>query len=102
MNTLGNEIASARIQQGFTQKEIAEKVHISPQYLCDIENNRRTPADNILVWLAEALNINLNYAFYLVGKYPPTLRGLDISLIKLDKFFKELTGNNQPKYRITK
>lgn len=84
-NSLGSEVLSAITQQGCTSKEVAEAIGITPQYLCDITKNRRTPSDKMLEKLIEHLHLNRNYAYYLVNRYPPELRNKDISLPSLDK-----------------
>lgn len=85
MNTLASEIQAAIIQQGYTSKEVAQAIQITPQYLTDITKNRRTPSDEVLDKLIRHLNLNRNYAYYLVNRYPPEIRGKDITLPILDR-----------------
>lgn len=53
--SFGSVIASARKDQKLSQKELAEKIvkedgqSITPQYLNDIEHNRRSPSSDYLV-----------------------------------------------------
>lgn len=53
--SFGSLIASARKEQKLSQKELAEKIlkedgqPITPQYLNDIEHNRRSPSSDYLV-----------------------------------------------------
>lgn len=42
-----------RIQRGWTQEYVAEKCGVSPQTVCDWENNRRKPSFDVLVKLLE-------------------------------------------------
>lgn len=72
---LGSYIRTFRKKQGVYQKDLAYKVMITPQYLNDIESNRRSPSDTVLQHLSEALEFNLDFAFLLIGKLPPDLRG---------------------------
>ena len=37
-----------QIDRAGSQKEYAEKIGVSPQYLCDVINNRREPGKKIL------------------------------------------------------
>ena len=82
MATLGQLIAQARKQRQLSQKELAKLVEredrrsIAPQYLNDIEHNRRTPSDYILEQLATVLHLDtdLAYMYYLIGKWPADLR----------------------------
>lgn len=84
-NTFGKEVLAAIVQQGFTNKGVAIAIDISPQYLGDIIMNRRTPSDTVLERIIKHLNINRNYAYYLVNRYPPELREGEVSLVVLDK-----------------
>ena len=53
--SFGNVIASARKDQKLSQRELAERIvkedgqPITPQYLNDIEHNRRSPSSDFLV-----------------------------------------------------
>lgn len=86
MQTLGQLIAEARKKQQLSQKELASRVEredgttISPQYLNDIERDRRTPGDHVLQQLAHALGLgsDLEYMYYLIGKWPASLKKLSM------------------------
>lgn len=86
MATLGQLIAQARKQRQLSQKELAKLVErddgksIAPQYLNDIEHDRRTPSDYILEQLAKVLQLgtDLGYMYYLIGKWPVDLRQTSI------------------------
>lgn len=102
MNTLGNEIEAAITQQSYTNKEVASSIKISPQYLGDIIKNRRTPSDHVLDKLIQYLNLNRNFAYYLVDRYPPKMRGKDIVLPVLDKALHWITHPHDYTLRKTK
>jgi len=64
--TVGQTIREARVKAGMTQKELAAKIMrkeegrgeekaITPQYLNDIEHDRRTPPEYILKQTARIL-----------------------------------------------
>lgn len=86
MQSLGQLIAQARKKRQLSQKELASLIEredgntISPQYLNDIERNRRTPGDYVLEQLAKALGLdsNLEYMYYLIGKWPANLKDLSM------------------------
>jgi transcriptional regulator with XRE-family HTH domain len=76
-HTFGGVIAEARKKLGLSQKQLAEKIlredgeSISPQYLNDIERNRRSPSsDNIVREFAKALKLDPDYLHYLNGRFP--------------------------------
>ena len=77
----GSIIASVRKELGVSQRELALKVlkddgtPISPQYLNDIERDRRNPpGDHLLDQLARELDIDKDYLYFLAGKFPTDVR----------------------------
>jgi transcriptional regulator with XRE-family HTH domain len=77
--TLGSEIAAARKKAGLSQKDLAEKTlkedgaPISPQFLNDIERDRRRPGTHILNALAGRLGLDADRLHFLAGQVPPDL-----------------------------
>lgn len=80
--TLGQAIIKARKDRGISQKDLAAAVQkddgsgpISPQYLNDIEHDRRSPtSDHLIREFARALGVEEDYLFVLAGKIPEELR----------------------------
>lgn len=80
--TFGQAISKGRKALGLSQKEIAARVMkedeagaISPQYLNDIEHDRRSPSSGHLIrQFAGILNIPEDYLFALAGRLPDDLR----------------------------
>lgn len=79
--TFGRAIAEARKALAMSQKELAEKVQreeggpISPQYLNDIEHDRRSPSSDHLVHeFARILKISPDFLYYLAGRLPDDIR----------------------------
>lgn len=79
--TFGRAISTARKKLGWSQKELAGKVRredgepISPQYLNDIEHDRRSPSsDHMVQQFADALSISADWLYYLAGKFPADVR----------------------------
>ncbi|HUY96346.1 MAG TPA: helix-turn-helix transcriptional regulator [Verrucomicrobiae bacterium] len=77
--TLGQTIAAARKQREWTQKDLATRtlkedgIAISPQYLNDIERDRREPSAYVLDQLARELDLNPDSLHFLVGQVPPDI-----------------------------
>jgi len=76
-STFGQQISQKRKQLEMNQKELASRVKredgesISPQYLNDIEHDRRSPSSDLMVrQFAEVLDLDPDYLFYLHGKFP--------------------------------
>ena len=64
-----------------SQKQLAQKIlredgeSISPQYLNDIEHNRRSPSsDRMVQQFAHVLDMDVDWLYYLAGKFPADLR----------------------------
>jgi transcriptional regulator with XRE-family HTH domain len=80
--TFGLAISKARKALGLSQKELAARVmkeegggSISPQYLNDIEHDRRSPSSGHLIrQFSGILNIPEEYLYALAGRLPDDLR----------------------------
>lgn len=79
--TFGSEIRRVRISKGLSLKEVADRVlkedgqPISPQYLNDMEHERRNPpSENVIHQLASALGLSRDYLVFLAGQLPEDLR----------------------------
>lgn len=79
--TFGEAISAARKAKGFSQKELAERIQredgdpISPQYLNDIEHNRRSPSSEQLVTqFSKVLGLDADYLSFLADRWPASLR----------------------------
>lgn len=85
--TFGGYIAEARKKLQMSQKELAARIKreedgepISPQYLNDIERDRRNPSsDHLIQQFAKALDLSADYLHYLAGKLPDELRQKNLS-----------------------
>lgn len=80
--TFGQAISKARKTLGLSQKELAARVmkeeeggSISPQYLNDIEHDRRSPSSGHLIGqFSGILEIPEDYLFALAGRLPDDVR----------------------------
>jgi len=77
----GKIITEARKKAGLSQKELAEKIKkedgeaISPQYLNDIERDRRNPPpEYLIVQFAKELKLPKDYLMAAAGSLPPDLK----------------------------
>jgi transcriptional regulator with XRE-family HTH domain len=55
---IGQILKHIRINKGVSQKEMAEKLGISPNYLSLIESDKKEPSQDKIADFAEALNIS--------------------------------------------
>ncbi len=79
--TFGRAISQARKDKGWGLKDLAAQIlredgkPISPQYLNDIEHDRRSPSsDRMVQQFAEALGIDQDWLYYLAGRFPEDVR----------------------------
>lgn len=84
--TFGRVISDARKRNGWSLKELASKIRredgetISPQYLNDIEHNRRRPSsDHMVQQFVDALQIDRDWLYYLAGRFPEDVRSRQLS-----------------------
>lgn len=93
--TFGAYISEARKRKGLSQKELALLVRreeddkcISPQYLNDIEHDRRSPSsDHLIQQFAAALDLKVDYLHYLAGNFPEEIRKRHLSEDQVEKAF---------------
>lgn len=83
MSSFGRAIASARKIKELSQKDLAAKITkedgeaITPQYLNDIEHDRRQPtSDHLINQFAKVLSIDATTLYGLIGILPETDRKL--------------------------
>jgi|SRR5690554_445618 transcriptional regulator with XRE-family HTH domain len=99
--TFGQAIAKARKAKGLSQKELAALVKkeegggpISPQYLNDIEHDRRSPtSDHLIKQFATILDEDEGYLFVLAGKIPDDVREKAKDRDKIVKSFANFRKN---------
>ncbi len=83
--TLGMVLAEARKKKQKSLREIAERVlkedgtPITPQYLNDIEHDRRSPASAVIEQLAAVFGFAADYLYLLAGSLPKDLHGKSVS-----------------------
>lgn len=79
--TFGEAITQARKEKKLSQREVAagirkeDGVPISPQYLNDIEHDRRNPPGEFIIrQLSAILELESDYLLFLAGRFPSDLR----------------------------
>lgn len=91
--TFGRAIAQKRKALGLSQKQLAEQIQredggsISPQYLNDIEHDRRSPSsDHMINEFARVLSLSSNYLYYLAGRVPAQARQTGVTPRQVDQW----------------
>ena len=57
---LGKRIKQLRLEQGLTQQQLGDLVHVTKVSICCYEKEERTPTLDTLIDLANALKVDLN------------------------------------------
>ena len=66
--SIGTRIKEARINKGFTQKELSERVGVTKGAIANYENDLSSPKDSVLYALFDVLQVDPNYLFQDVCK----------------------------------
>ena len=61
VTSLGGRVRECREQRGWTQKKLASAASISVTFLSELENDHRKPGARVLLRLADALGVSLDY-----------------------------------------
>ena len=84
--TFGQVISAERKEKGLSQKDLASAIKredgssISPQYLNDIEHDRRSPSsDHLVGQFSKVLGVDLDYLYYLADRLPKDIRKSQLS-----------------------
>lgn len=95
MATVGEAIARARKDLGISQKELARRIKkedgfpISPQYLNDIERDRRNPPSPYLLdRFAEELGMSNDYLHFLARQLPEDIASENYEPDRVESAFK--------------
>ena len=71
---IGQKIKQIRIEKGFSQEKLSEKIDISPRHMCTIENGNSFPSLETFVKIAQVLDIDINDFFNLSPRNTDNLR----------------------------
>ena len=90
--TFGQIIAQARKKKGLAQNELAGRIkksdggYITPQYLNDIEHDRRNPGSSQLIGeFARILDLEEDVLYFLSGHVPDDIRSRSTDLQKVSE-----------------
>lgn len=93
-SSFGKAIASARKKLGLSQKDLAAKIlkedgeAITPQYLNDIEHDRRSPSSDYMVnKFAKVLRISSDILYWLARRVPDDIARTDVGSAKIKEAF---------------
>ena len=68
---LGSRVKKLRQEMNLTQAEVADALHVTPEYISNVENNRTAMSLRILIYYAKLMNTTLDS---LVGSLEPAYK----------------------------
>ncbi len=80
---IGKKIRQLRIERGFSQEELSEKIDISPRHMCTIENGNSFPSIETFIKIAQILEIDINEFFNLTKINDDKLRNEIYNLVQI-------------------
>lgn len=83
---IGKKIRQIRVEKGFSQEKLSEKIDISPRHMCTIENGNSLPSIETFVKIAKILDININEFFNLNPEINDTLKTEIYDLIQTSSY----------------
>lgn len=101
--SFGDRLKQARKRAGYTQKQFAEKLNISPQNLAQYESGARNPSKERLQLFATALNLGYSYTktgepyFYGFVDTVPDLEYADNEMFNKSQYSDAEHANNENK-----
>ena len=93
---IGKRIKLARFKVKYTQEQLAEKIHLSPRYVSNLERGMAFGSASTIVALCQNLNINADFLFNdLIANDAPILDD-----ITNDKFLEDYVQLNDTNKKI--
>lgn len=93
--SFGRVIADARKSLGLSQRDVASRIKkeeggtISPQYLNDLERDRRNPPSDFLIsQFARELKLPQEYLHFVAGEFPAEFRGMAAAPDRVEDAFR--------------
>lgn len=80
---IGKKIRQIRLEKGFSQEELSEKIDISPRHMCTIENGKSIPSIETFVKIAQVLDVDINKFFNLTPESNDKLREEIYNLVQI-------------------
>lgn len=91
LDVFASEVRRKRKQKRMTQKQLAEKLHMSSRTILDLENYRSTPKSETVLLVAKELNISVDALLF------PEIKNVHVSKTVAD-FFADKTESEAQQY----
>src|SRR5262245_16792654 len=87
---IGQRIRQAREYRGVTQRELAQRLQRSPQHISQIEVKGLAPRPDLLIRIAQVLNVTTDYLLGLTAVMDRTLTPAEVVQAELQKYLADL------------
>lgn len=67
IDTLGPKVRKIRLEMGLTQNQVAQALHVTPGFICNVENNRTAMSLRVLIYYAQLTGRTLDSIIGLVS-----------------------------------
>ena len=67
VDKLGPKVKKIRLEMGLTQNEVAKALHVTPGFICNVENNRTAMSLRVLIYYAKLTGRTLDSIIGLVS-----------------------------------
>lgn len=92
MYDIGSRLKDIRIKRGLTQKALAKRINKSVSAISGYESNVQTPPTDVLISIAQVLNVPITYFVDLSSEISYSAKGLSNEQREfLDLLFEEIT-----------
>lgn len=98
--SLGEILREARLAKGISLRGLVGQMDITPSYLSDIENDRRVPAEDVLLRLAALLDLNFDDLMAQAGRFGDEAEQFAKKRPAAVKLFRRLANANPSDERI--
>ena len=65
---LGPKVKKIRLEMGLTQNQVAQALHVTPGFICNVENNRTAMSLRVLIYYAKLTGRTLDSIIGLVSQ----------------------------------
>ena len=70
---LPEKLKLLRVKYGYSQKQVADKVNVSPSIISGYETGERTPSTDVLLSLSNIYNCSVDYLLGKQNSQPPVI-----------------------------
>ena len=94
MNSFGEYMRTIRKSRGMLQRKLATEIGVDFSYICKIENNLNSPSDDVLIRIADVLQVDIEEMMRHAERLTPDLRKMIFNNPDVFKIIRDIEKNN--------